>query len=280
LVEGVPEYLGIALKRWVARYVGLHWCREVALQLHVAWEWNDPMGALIALDPDSAGRDFAAHVLEVDPPTLLDVLDCVLHSLMADARREDPGNRRGVVRHVMDLAGDLEGILTQGGSAWCVSTTCDGLERRVDETARDAVNTAMGSAASARVTSAAEHLRNAWRWAYGRNPNPLTSYMEAVMAVESAGRFVISPKNDTATLGTMIADLGNKPSKWEFVLSDKAGLRGIEPVVGLMERLWQGQVRHGGTPTPAVSQREAEAALHVSATLVQWFASGAVSRIP
>jgi hypothetical protein len=218
LVEGVPEYLGIALKLWLSRYVGLHYCRDIALQLQVAWEWNEVNDLLLSLDPDAAGRDFATHVLRVDPAKLLDVLDCALHSMMAAARRQHPADRRGEVNRVMDLAGELEGVLTQGGSAWCVATACDGLERRVDETSRDAVNTAMGSAVTAKLTSAAEHLRSAWRSAYGRNPNPLTSYMEAVMAVESAARFVISPKNDRATLGTMIRDLDNKPSKWEFAL--------------------------------------------------------------
>ena len=50
-----------------------------------------------------------------------------------------------------------------------------------------------------------------------------------------------------------------------------------------MELLWKGQIDRHGTDdasTPlSVSQAEAEAAVHLAVTLVQWFTSGAVSRI-
>lgn len=48
-----------------------------------------------------------------------------------------------------------------------------------------------------------------------------------------------------------------------------------------MRALWQGQTsRHGGqTPTSPETLEAARAAVHLAATIVQWFTSGAVTRI-
>ncbi|WP_226652833.1 hypothetical protein [Streptomyces hydrogenans] len=48
----------------------------------------------------------------------------------------------------------------------------------------------------------------------------------------------------------------------------------------MMRALWEGQTsRHGGqTPTPPETLEAARAGVHLAATLVQWFVSGAVVR--
>lgn len=273
LVEDVPAYLGMALSRWVVRYVGLYWIREIALQLHIAWDWtDDPLTD--GLDPDRPARVFCTHVTNSNPEQLLDVIDCFLHRTMSKARTEKD---RVAAGRLTDTAVALETILSNGGSAWRVTNASDGLERRVDQTVQDDYRLAIDAAVASGVPSAAEHLRSSWEAAYGRNPGPAAAYGDGVKAVESAAIPVISPTNKGATLGTMIADLKNKPAKWQFALSDKNGAHDIEPVIALMERLWQGQVRHGANPTPKVTAEEGEAALHAAVTLVHWFTSGAVT---
>jgi hypothetical protein len=272
LVDGVPEYLGVALSRWISKYVGLYWCRMIALELRIAWDFGgDDLD--LQLDPERPGREFYEEVAKRNPDQVLDLVDCYLHETM------EQGGTQGsaAIARVEETAGALEDLLSRGGSAWRVAGSSDRLERRVDQAVRDDAQKATDAASAAGLPSAAEALQSAWRAAYGRNPDPAEVYRHAVMAVESAAIPVVSPSNTKATLGTMIADMKNKPSKWQFALSDSTGARGIEPVVGLLERLWQGQVRHGSNPTPPVTSPEGEAALHAAATLVHWFASGAVT---
>ena len=57
-----------------------------------------------------------------------------------------------------------------------------------------------------------KHLAPAWREVHGRNPSPSEAYREAVRAVESVAIPVVSPNNQRATLGTVIADVKQKPS--------------------------------------------------------------------
>ena len=45
----------------------------------------------------------------------------------------------------------------------------------------------------------------------------------------------------------------------------------------MAELLWQGMYRHGDESKPLThSHEQAEAAIHLAATLVQWFRSGAM----
>jgi hypothetical protein len=53
-------------------------------------------------------------------------------------------------------------------------------------------------------------------------------------------------------------------------------------VVALLELVWKSQLDRHGTADPdvplSVTHAEAEAAVHLAATLVQWFVTGAVAR--
>jgi hypothetical protein len=109
-----------------------------------------------------------------------------------------------------------------------------------------------------------------------RYPNPSTAYSQSIKAVEVAAKGVISPTNDKATLGTMIADIRNKPEKWSFVL-DKSG---PEDVMGMMQTLWKGQEDRHGTDAPdaplAVDQAEADAAFHLALALSRFFSKSLI----
>ena len=67
----------------------------------------------------------------------------------------------------------------------------------------------------------------------------------------------------------MLRHLRPAGRKWKFVLVDKDGDGSIEPLVAMMDRLWTGHVsRHSGSPRSR-DQTQAEAAVHLAATLVQ-----------
>lgn len=178
----------------------------------------------------------------------------------------------------IDAARDLNFILVTAGSAWTVAGG-DGalwrLERRVpsEVAERFAEVSAKGRAG--------QHLRLAWSEVYGREPDPSTAYREAVRAVEAAGASVISPGNERATLGTMIADFRAKPQKWIVPLG-KTPNQGREALLSMMEGVWHGQSDRHGSPDEgkplSVTAFEAEAALHTTITLVHLFVSGLVAR--
>ena len=82
----------------------------------------------------------------------------------------------------------------------------------------------------------------------------------------------------------MLADLRNKPSKWTTVLTPPAPVVDIQAVIGMIELPWKAQLDRHGSPSPAaplhVSQAEAEAALHIAASLVHLFTSGGIQVVP
>jgi hypothetical protein len=174
-------------------------------------------------------------------------------------------------------AAGLEVILLQGGSAWRVVEREDsyGLERRVATAVAEAVD-----AVTNPRDRAAVHLSRAWSAQFGRDPDPSTAYREAVRAVEAIGKPIISPRNDRATLGTMIADLRAAPHKWRLALGAPAGFDPIQTLIAMMELLWKGQLDRHGTDDESVPLNvlpdEAEVALLVAIPLVHWFRQGLV----
>jgi hypothetical protein len=167
---------------------------------------------------------------------------------------------------------ELQDLLRNGNSAYAVKDSWNGLEERVVPGVKEAVTAVVGAASG----SAGDHLRNAWNGAYGRTQDAAKAYSEAIKAVEAALAPHVSPQNSKQTLGTMIKDVSQKPSKWKFVVADTNG-GGVETVLRMMQTLWEGQTsRHGGATTTRVETTdEARAAVHLAATLVQLGVSGA-----
>jgi hypothetical protein len=126
-------------------------------------------------------------------------------------------------------------------------------------------------------------LAKAWSLIYGRHPDPNGSYLEAVKAVEAAMVPVVSPNNTMATLGTMLGDMKSNPGKLLIALHPKDNtIDPFEFVRTMCQLLWKAQPERHGTPEErahsTISQKSAEGAVHLEATLVQWFTSGIVSR--
>ena len=121
-------------------------------------------------------------------------------------------------------------------------------------------------------TRPAQHLRDAWEKAWGRNPDASGAYREAVRAVEAAYAPIVSPKNERATLGTIIADIRNKPSKFRVRLQADDSEENVDRLVGMLQMLWKSQLDRHGTADEdvplTVSLEEAQDAVALATTLV------------
>lgn len=173
---------------------------------------------------------------------------------------------------------NLDFILAHAGSLWQVSDdqTAPQLVRRVATEAQEAATSAMSA-----QDTAAVHLRNAWHDIYGRKPDPSDGYREAVKAVEAIAHPVVSPSDDSATLGKMVAAIRSKPSKWASVLRHPQDPEAqVLNVLAMMDSVWKGQHDRHGTADESkpldVSAAEAEAALAIAVTLVHLFRSRAI----
>jgi len=266
LHEGVPAWLVASMLQFVVGQLSYisHNARmllpdreklqEVERKLRVPLDWSD--GANSALNSIRRNVD--------DRKYFLDLIDLLL-------------SRMSFGPSGAEAADSVETSLREGSSAWAVDVSDTGsfrLIRRVDATVVAAAKAVMSASGRA-----GQHLAKAWIEVYGLDPDASAAYREAVRAVEAIGIPVISPKNPTATLGTMLKDLQNTPAKWSVALKPKAG----DPVLMIretMELLWTAELDRHGTADEKVplhvSSEEAEAALHLSVTLVHWFHSGAL----
>ncbi|WP_159054694.1 hypothetical protein [Streptomyces dysideae] len=284
LVKDVPEHLEIPLRQWVM----------VLLQDDEASAQK--VALLLRLRVDTGPRSYSPAEFLASRTTneqLLDVVDAMLRLSAPSGSRSFAVGGTGIYR--LDMAGDrglgsavrwraieaLQEMLTLAGSAYRVNDAATGLELRVDATGQQAVTSALAASQTPQSGSAADHLATAWRCVYGRDPDPSKAYGEAIKAVECASQSTIEPNNSKATLGTMIKVLGNSPQKFTTAIPAAVG-DDITLVVDMMRRLWQGQTsRHGSqAPTRHETQQQAEMSVQLAVTLVQWFTSDLVRRLP
>lgn len=270
LFESVPAWLQPSLWAWVTmvlQYPGtsgysvvdeskLH---ELERRLRIEFDWTRGAGNVLdqlklMMRNDKAGR-FA-----------LDVVDMLLADMPVTSYR--------------DRLKELEQSLKESGSAWTVVVRGDigGLEQRVDPTVAGAAAKVIEESGRAGAL-----LSDAWRAVYGRSPNASSGYRDAVRAVEAAGKPIISPNNPSTTLGTIIRDIEAAPQKWTLRLSPAGSVDPMGTLLNMIKLLWKAQFDRHGTPDENVpinlSIEEAETALHLATTLVQWFVGGAVRRV-
>ena len=260
LHDGVPDWLAEPLREWLISTLNHEaLARRVLMRL----KWTPTQ-------PDS----YIRSLLLRDNDDLLTVIDAILQLDTAIWEYVEFLKQRPDIRQT-DPVRELEAILTDGTSCYTVDVDRHHLTVRLDLTVTEA-----GDMAAAADPTAGDHLRTAWGSAYGLHPDPDKAYDEAVLAVEALACPLVCLSNPWRTLGTVIADLGNQAGQWALAIGDSTGQPvGPDRLIEMLKLLWQGQSRHGGSPNSRrQTQAEAEAAVHLAATLVQWLASGVLYR--
>lgn len=262
LHDGVPAWLHDSLRGWLLRFYrrgnpqpGANYIYLLSEMREMARRTRHPLSG------DDGVETWHSLQREIgrDESFFLDAVDFTLHKFS--------GMR----------ADSLESMLSEAGSKWRVSTVGGGthLERRLAAATTEAADSAISVADRAAI-----HLAKARQDAFGRSPDSSSAYREAVRAVEAIAKPIISPNNDRATLGSMIAVLRDAPQEFEVTIY--AGEEGVKRLRATLELLWKGQHDRHGTDdvnTPIhVDQPAAEAAIHLAVTLVEWFRSGAITR--
>ncbi|WP_157104417.1 hypothetical protein [Nocardia kruczakiae] len=258
------------------------------------WEWvlerlirnstDTAVGKVIWWDMEKVRR--CERVLRVPVPVVFG--DTALDADSAlDHLRRTFGKTEKLSWQLVDLclssatssaASKMENILTEAGSAWTVGQRQGkrGLVQRMP----DGVVAAADKAFT--YGDAGKRLASAWEAAFGVNPDPESAYSRAVKAVEDAAIPVVSPKNKSATLGTVIAEIRNGGKFKLPHLREHADAQTHDVLLSMLQMLWTGQHdRHGGpsaVAVPNVTQEEAETAVVLAVSLVGWFATGKVQK--
>jgi hypothetical protein len=162
-------------------------------------------------------------------------------------------------------------------SKWMVGRRMDkpGLVAREPEGVQDVVEATIHSAGSA-----GQILARAWGKVHALTPDDPGAYADAVRAVETAAQPLIEPYNREATLGSIASVMRNQ-GDWRLPLREHQHVSTAEMLVALCRSLYRGHVdRHGSDDYRDVTHEEARAGVVLAASLVAWFASGAVERRP
>jgi len=264
LEDGVPPHLAAPLTGWIQAVLDdlfqQHISQENTFSIVNSHARQIAARARISLSPHEEAMYELAYAAEREGgQALLDTVDATLSMGVSDLRMRE-----------------LDQLLLDGGSAWNVADDGNGLQRRVEQTAVEALRTASVA------MNASPHLNAAWEAAYGRHPDPSRAYSEAIKAVEAASIPTVLPgaQGAKATLGRVIEALDRNRGDWQLAIASAGVPSRITPLLGMLRLLWQGQTdRHGGSsPTVPIAADAAEAAVHLAVTLVQWFESGVVRR--
>lgn len=256
--EGVPAHLAAPLAEWVAghfrRTFGLEntdLLRQLAVLLRVPKR------------PGGLDDDLLEQMLNMgleDEEFCLDLVDALLWF-----GRLLPG-----------MSNRLSTILAIGGSVWTISPDNRSLTRRLDATAH-----AQAQIALAVEDRASSELAEAWRNAFGRNPNASDAWDHAIKAIEESLKPIVTPTNAGATLGNILGDLRSQSVKFNCILRDN-GLRGsVDPIIAIeniLHLIWPNPDRHGGADKRMPSLTEAQAVVQLAITIVQWARTGVIHR--
>jgi hypothetical protein len=153
LSTGFGSHFRAPLIAWFSMYMTASQLTIVGLKAHLAWTRF--------ADRSRDINTFDDEMYKANDTVILLALDAAMYELSADPNYGHP-NRANPGK-------DLDTILEAGGSAWRVTSDGSGLERRVPEPVKVAVDGAIASAREASA-DAAYHLANAWRHAYASPP--------------------------------------------------------------------------------------------------------------
>jgi hypothetical protein len=172
----------------------------------------------------------------------------------------------------------LEQILSEAASEWRVGQldSKPALVKRIDETVQLAAEeTARQGTRPGRL------LADAWRHAFSMQRDPSASYRSSVRAVEAAAGPVLTPADPRPSLGKMITALRDGMGKWNFAFTVDSTVSPKDVLLQMMQLLWTNEYSRHVDADPAtplhVNQAEAESAVVLALTLVNWFTAGAVT---
>lgn len=297
MIEEAWRPLGIDTEEEIAEYDALHdgvpkwmvspfwaWVRNA---LTVRRRYRDGSGSVSMLDTDLAER--LCQTLKIPLPDLrtLGVSEAFGQKQLTTAITTMQKHHAPlqVADYLLAHEGhasaeDLSAVLVRSKSAYQIGVRAGrpGLTRRVPLGVQVAADSVM-----ARAGRAGARLAKAWEELYGLKPNASEAYRMAILAVEDAAVPVVSPNNSRATLGTVLRQLEDQ-GDWRLPMErEHASAPSSQVVIGMMRMLWHGQHdRHGGQPSAPgnVSIDEAQVAVSVAVTLVQWFATELIGRAP
>jgi hypothetical protein len=174
----------------------------------------------------------------------------------------------------------LELVLSDSASEWRVGDL-DGrpaLVKRIDETVQQAAEDL-----ARQGTRAGKLLADAWRHAFSMHRDPSASYRCSVRAIEAAAGPVLTPADPRPSLGKMNVALRDGMGKWSFAFTVDSGVDPKNVLLEMMQLIWTNEYSRHVDADPDVplhvSQGEAESAVVLALTLVNWFVSGAIRRI-
>lgn len=253
LREGIPDGLMNSLMGFLAEHYTIGHHAKVERTEHLA---------------RITGRSLPQYREELLTAFLRDedlLLDAIDHALAyPDFNFQPPWEAAEMVKSFLDDARSVYDVFHVGGH-----------EYKIDYRQPPEITELVEEVTSDR-SRAAEHLRRAWLFAFSREADPNAACVEATKAIEAAARSTIEPNNPKPTLGTMIAAMEAKPTKWNTDLTSP-DIDGVGTVIGMMKAVWKGHLRHGNPNEPLdVPAERCEMIVHTAALLVHWFSSGRV----
>jgi hypothetical protein len=256
--EGIPRHLLRPLWQWSERYLGGETrgpARDMMLS-KIANQLRIDTGNGFRGDPPLDGV-LTAEAIN-GPDRFLDIVDFHLHLTGGVGAPE--------------LQEDLE----IGGSVWRVADDGLSLERRLTETE----HAAYALAVTPPNNEATTQLREAWRNAYGLHPDPSDSWDHSIKAVEALLWDLVIPKNNAATLGTIIKALEDKPANWTLRLQSSGQAHPVGTLSSMLRLMWPNPDRHGSGTTRAPTQQESEDVVRLAVMIVGWLRLGALTKLP
>ena len=237
LFDGIPAWLGPSLWHWLENW--LLNCgpgdmrqdlQELERMLHRDLDSGSLTGEEERFWPGLANTGKTPppisrlrKIIDADDDLFLDFLDQQLHKMSVLPKRQydaivgNPYALRSLCSHWQRIEA-LQKALVEGGSIWAVlwpfpEPGC--LAHRVTVVTQEQVErVAQGQGRPG------DYLLKAWREVFGRHPDPGSGYRDAVRAVEAAAKPVVTPKDENATLGTIIPALEQGWKKFVVVLGD------------------------------------------------------------
>lgn len=162
---------------------------------------------------------------------------------------------------------ELNDILRYSNTNWMIASDKNTYKLMVQRRVLPETQEHYSSLANSVDGLTGRHLREAWRHAYMHDGDYKQAWESARKAVECLLHPIVSPKNNRATITTMIRDIDAKHDKWECDIP--AG--NDTPVNKFLEflRMMPYEPGHHGQSDGSIAEREAQAQVAVAFTICQ-----------